>query len=274
MLERLILPMATLIVAGYASISPLQAWRGVPGYNSNQIIVLCLVTLGVLAPFFPLLAAIILRFTQWRMKTWKAMLLASLTVIIGAMMTLVTAAFSDQGFLITLMKGSTLTMAVAASFILIARSGLHSGPGFCGVALMAAPMILAVWSIYAGVLVALLAAKISDGKPYCLAVHGSGKAVQSWAGLRGLSFYTSGYGYKRASSEYFHGVLMVLRGDPGSKYARDDRGMRLIDGSAVYNWSPRGLRFERTDYPVMTEKACTPTPNFLSRLSWVEFGRY
>lgn len=259
MFEKSLLAIAALIAVGYASFSPLRWWQDIVEYGISwrEIVFLSIVLSAVLAPFTPLVAAIIRRFTSWRLRRWQALALSLLLGAVGILMALVSAAFSGPGFFFALVKGTMVALAVMAAFLLLSRQTSQSIAEVYAFLLMIPPAIVAAWSIVSAGAVAFNAKGISDGEPYCLAIHGEEKPVSSLSELRGLEFYTTFTGYKDTSRWFFHGVMIVRR----------------KHGLEVYNWTPRKMQFDRVDNYTLRNiienpsSECVPRYGFLRSLS-------
>jgi hypothetical protein len=138
-------------------------------------------------------------------------------------------------------------MAVGGTLFWIGREGLKPS---------AIPAIGAVWSLASVAVVLVSVHRLADGAPFCLAHHGyHSTVVESVWELRWFSFYTTETGYKDTSTDYFHGVLAV----------------ETPKGDKIYNWSPRGMRFDPIDRPHLFRNPslmspCSPSPRFWQSL--------
>lgn len=245
-----LLPGALLIFLGYTDFS---AIAHLGSGTDSGLLLRSILTLIVLAPVFPVLAALILRLTDRRLARPVALVSAAVTGIVGAFLSFIAMAFSSAGELITLIHGVTLTLALVVSILLLGPAASEAGRVVIQ-RMFYAPVIVSVWSIAAAFVVVASATLIAAGNPFCLAVHGDRKPVASLADLRGLSFITTRSGYKDSSRWYFHGVLLVA--EP--------------TGTTVRNWSPRRLSFSQVAEPGILlddpSKECEPTRQFLRRL--------
>lgn len=150
---------------------------------------------------------------------------------------------------LAVMHGLSLTIAVVGSILLLSSQTMKI------TAVLALPVSVAMWSLASVAAITLQANNISNGRPFCLAPHSPNSDTQSFAQLRGLTFYSTSSGYKSTSRWYFHGILLVE-----------------AEGELeAYNWSPRRLAFHRIAQPqkfiVTPLTACTPQQDFWNTLS-------
>ena len=244
--------MAALVAVGFGDFDQIgTAPEPTPGGPFGFRFVL---RIAQLAPFFPLLMLALACLTGLHLPRGVARFLSFLSVALGLTITAASAAASGPGSLIVLVEGIALTLAVAATFRLLARPDGDARTRRAALMRMAPATAVALWSLGAAGLIAASATRISDGRPYCLARHGDTEAVESLAALRGLSFYTTRSGYKSSSNWYMHGILIVETGA----------------APEVYNWSPRRLRFDRLREPgrltIDPRGNCKPRADFLAAL--------
>ncbi|MEM7076378.1 MAG: hypothetical protein AAF484_14895 [Pseudomonadota bacterium] len=185
-----------------------------------------------------------------------AVVLALAFLSAGAFATLVLMALSGGGTELVLLHGTALTLACTTS-ILLASAVRQTAWSFAfGVYVI--PVLVGIWSLAMVPFAYSSAIELSANRAYCIGEHSPiERELSSIFGLRGLSFYTTGSGYKIGDTWYFHGLLLV-----------DDDG----DLNA-YNWSPRGMRFDAVERPgsliANPLAACQPRNGFLDELNLI-----
>ncbi|MEP4199347.1 MAG: hypothetical protein ABJL99_27285 [Aliishimia sp.] len=208
-----------------------------------------LVWVIAVAPLLPALAALIRLRVSAPLPKKVVIALAVLTGAFGILVSLLNAALSGVGTGLALMHGLSLTIAVVGSILLLSSQTMKIA------VVLTVPVAVAIWSLASVAAVTLQANNISSGRPFCLAPHSPNSDTQSFAQLRGLTFYSTSSGYKSTSRWYFHGVLLVE-----------------TEGEIeAYNWSPRRLAFRRIEQPqkfIATPlTTCTPQREFWDTLS-------
>lgn len=132
-----------------------------------------------------------------------------------------------------ILHGVTLTIAVAASFLIWSGSGGQPQPSRAAKIGISIGTIAALWSLLTVPMILVQARFIADGAPYCIAEHSKNAPIEAVRDLRGFSFYTTATGDKSTSKWYFHGLMLVDH----------------PDGQRVYNWSPGRWRFDPVERP-------------------------
>lgn len=252
MLKHAALVLATLLmVAGQLQV-PL-----VPDdYLSGPLRIDVIVWSIALAPLAPVVAACMWLAFGPVLSRRKASVASLALAVLGLAFTLFWALLDGAGGLLTLLRGTAITSAVAFSVLLLSvpKPFLFAKPLLItgGVA-----TAMSVWSLSAAWIVTSSAKTLANGRPFCVAHHDRGEAVQRLADLRGLSFYTIVSGYKETSRWYFHGLLLIS----------DSSGL------IAYNWSPRKLRFDLLERPEIQFasplSACTPRQGFWNNVSTI-----
>lgn len=189
-----------------------------------------------------------------KMPVVFATVLALVILIAGTFVTLVMMALSGGGTKLVFLHGTALTTACASSFLLISTVGKKARLVAFGVYMF--PVLVGVWSLAMVPLAYSSAVEISSGRAFCIGEHSPiERELGSIMGLRGLSFYTTGSGYKIGDTWYFHGLLLVEDGGD-------------ID---VFNWSPRHMEFQAVERPQLLFespfKSCEPKAKFLQDLN-------
>lgn len=174
-----------------------------------------------------------------------------ITLIIGFMLTLLSAAFSGAGAKFVLVHGSLVTLIVTTSVAHLVATPHRGLIGIFSNVSMFLATFAATWSIISMFMVIINVEKTANQRPFCIAHHSShATPVKSIAELRGFSFYTVSTGYKDSSKWYFHGVMVVAN----------------EDGDQYYNWSPSSSKFDERKRQhlliVRIENSCTPKQNF------------
>ncbi|MEO0914940.1 MAG: hypothetical protein AAFY59_18485 [Pseudomonadota bacterium] len=150
-----------------------------------------------------------------------------------------------------LLEGFALTLACAGSLLALHLGGAVR-PAVC--ALLLPPVVVAVISLLGVPRLVWAAEDIAGDSSYCIAHHFENSAVESYADLRWLSFYTMLSGYEVNQNWQFHGVMIVER----------EIGMEF------YNWSPRKLEFDFVGYEerlfIPVRFSCMPETEFASTL--------
>jgi hypothetical protein len=182
-----------------------------------------------------------------------AAVLAMVFVSVGAFATVVMVALSGGGTEIVILHGTALTVACAASFLLVSTIGQKAMAVVFGIYIF--PVLVGVWSLVVVPVAYSSAVEISSNRAFCVGEHSpTEKELDSIVGLRGLSFYTTRSGYKIGDTWYFHGVLLV----------EEDGGMN------VFNWSPSNMSFQVVERPqsliASPFNACQPKYRFLQEL--------
>ncbi len=202
-----------------------------------------------LPPALPLLAAGGVALRGWHLPRGLAVGLAVAAGLLGALLSLLAAGINPPvSQPLVLVKGAAFTLSAVGAVLLLAAPR-------AGLAALALPLAVAIWSLGSGVMVARQAVTLAAGQPYCLAAHG-GPAFASLADLRGAALFTERGGFKSTSNWYFHAVLIVA----------DPAGVRL------YNWSHRARAFApisaETDSRLIApvHASCTPRAGFLRGL--------
>jgi len=208
-----------------------------------------LVWIIALAPFIPAVAVLIRLRISAPLPKKVVIAFAALVGAFGIPVSLLNAALSGVGTGLALMHGLSLTIAVVGSILLLSSQTMKI------VTVLTIPVAVAIWSLASVGAITLQANNISNGRPFCLAPHSLNSDTQSFAQLRGLTFYSTSSGYKSTSRWYFHGILLV----------------EADDGIEAYNWSPRRLAFHRIGQPqkfiASPLTACTPQREFWDTLS-------
>jgi len=191
-----------------------------------------------------------------RMPVDLTVVLALVLFLAGAFATLVLAALSGGGTKMVILHGTALTLACTTSILLV--SGVSQKARSVAFGVYIFPVLVGVWSLATAPLAYSSAVEASANRAYCIGEHSLiERELRSIFGLRGLSFYTTRSGYRIGDTWYFHGLLLV----------EDDNGLN------VYNWSPRGMRFNVVERPrsliVSPFAACQPRNRFLEGLSLV-----
>lgn len=209
-----------------------------------------------ISPLLPVSIALINLVARGPLNKSLTMGFAILFAIGGTLISLLVAAVSGVGTSIVLIHGLSLTVAVSVSPLLLsAPPGLRaliSGPFLA----LIGPMVVALWSLTSMIAIAWQANSLSENRPLCLALHSHDTdGIESFAELRGLSFYSTLSGLKSTSKWYFHGILIV-----------DSAGKR-----EVFNWSPRRMMFNKVEYPdrytASPLNVCAPREDFLKTLT-------
>jgi hypothetical protein len=207
-----------------------------------------------LLPLLPLLILTLGALSGRSLPVKLSLILTSIAIIVGGLLTLFLAAFSGAGTLLVTLYGFALTTAVSTSIILASACGPMVLK--CASVLFFAPACVGLWSLMMVPVAYADASRIAATRPYCVASHSPiQKELLSLIGLRGFSFYTTSSGYKLGDTWYFHGLLIVEDGDDVE----------------VYNWSPRRMNFDRLTTPqnlfVSPLKACETRSEFLEDLA-------
>jgi hypothetical protein len=241
------LAVTLLIALGLApGLASLSALINAPPYASN---IKWLIVALALTPYLPLILVLIALRRQPILAPASARALGVLAMIVGAIFTLASAVFSGAGIVITLVQGTTLTLAVSTTLQTQSWPHLTVKHRKVLIATMALPVLAALWSLATIPIISLSARTIAAGAPYCITSHFRPQTVTTLWGLRGFSFYTTASGFKDTSQDYFHGLLIV----------------NGTAGRQVYNWSPRHLRFDHIarpqDFGVSITPECPVFPN-------------
>lgn len=195
-----------------------------------------------LTPAVPLVVAVWPGLRGPRFPAALAAFLAVMALWTGAALTLVTSAFAGPGSSLTLLHGSALTLAIWASLALLSEAPPSARHMHRVWAALALGSLAALWSLAAMAVAQISAVRIAAKNPYCMLRHDD----FSPADARGFFFFTSASGYKDSASWYFHGLLLV----------------ETASGPAVFNWSPRWLRFDPIAQPsVFTAALPTACPH-------------
>ncbi|WP_196223449.1 hypothetical protein, partial [Roseibium sp. RKSG952] len=235
---------AALIFAAY--MQPLNHQLVAPN-NETQLplFVLVMYLSAWLTPMLPALIACFALLGMKRFPRLVANLLAVISIMAGLILTLASSVFSLFSNT-QVLHGVTLTIAVATSFLIWSSTGDREFPSRWVKIGLSVSTAAALWSVLTVPMILFQARWIADGSPYCIAHHGRGSEISGFSDLRGFSFYTEKTGYKSTSEWFFHGLMIV----------------NFPDGEAVYNWSPRGWRFDQIADPgVFIEpvgNACVP----------------
>lgn len=255
MCPKLFLGMAVVILVGYVKLPFWSRLMELLKDSHAPRLVFLVEGLAHVGPLIPLVAALARLASPFRFRGNAARTIAGTVVGAGLFFSFFAGAFSGAGSEIVWLYGFTLTLAVAASVLLLADDQTKPWWPFLTIGLLLVPFVAAIWSLAAGVVIYRQAEQLSGGQPYCIAHHNDREdPVSSLADLRGLMFYTTFSGYKDSSHWYFHGLLLV------------GRGQHLN----VFNWSPRHLRFDLLQKPqvqfIDPRKACRPRLDFLKSL--------
>jgi len=204
-------------------------------------------------PFLPVLILTFASLSNRRIPAVLAIVLALLVAVAGGLLTLFLSAFSGAGTEMVTIHGSTLTIALSTSILLM--SACEKMTKTVASSLFLLPVLAGLWSLAMVPVGYAKATEISAARPFCIAAHSPiERELTSLLGLRGLSFYTTSSGYKLGDSWYFHGLLLV-----------DDS-----EDLEVYNWSPRSMTFRRLERPrsmiARPLTACQPRADFLAKL--------
>ena len=211
------------------------------------------VWLIVVSPLFPL-ALLAVSFVSGRKLPVKfAVAFAVVVLGVGIFVTLILSAFAGGGARMAMLHGTALTIACAATFLLVSSVGPKAR--LLAARAFAFSVFVGLWSLVAVPLAYASAVKSASGKAYCIGHHSPiPSELAAIQGLRGLFFYTKLSGYKSTSEWYFHGLLLV----------EEDAGI------SVYNWSPRRLQFQAVERPQLLTAspfhACVPRHNFLHEI--------
>lgn len=206
-----------------------------------------------LMPFAILVLSIV---SRRRIPVVLAAILAIACLSVGAFVTFVLMALSGGGTAMVLLHGMALTLACTTSILLASALRQRAKSVAFGVYIF--PVLVGAWSLAMVPLAYSSAVKASENRSYCIGEHSPvGRELSSIFGLRGLSLYTTRSGYKIGDAWYFHGLLLV----------EDDSGLN------VYNWSPRGMRFDVVERPgaliANPFAACQPRHGFLEKLNFI-----
>lgn len=240
---------ASLLVAlGFAPRpASLMPWLAGPPDAAN---IGALIFVLSLSPYLPLLLATLALVYQPVLSRATADALSIAAFTLGLFFTLAGTLFTGAGAVIFAVQGLCLTLAITASLHALAWPALGPHARRRVTAIMALPVLAALWSLAAIPVISLSARSIAAGAPYCITSHYRPHTMTSLWDLRGFSFYTTASGFKDTSHDYFHGLLIVH--DPGI----GDSGRR------VHNWSPRHMRFDPITRPqnigLSTEPTCAP----------------
>ncbi len=204
-------------------------------------------------PFAILALSII---SRRRIPVVLAVALALVLFCAGAFATFVMMALSGGGTEMVILHGMALTLACSTSILL--ASALRQRARSVAFGVYVLPTLVGVWSLAMVPLAYSSAVEASASRAYCIGEHSPiERELSSILGLRGLSFYTTRSGYKIGDTWYFHGVLLV----------EDNSGLN------VYNWSPRGMRFNVVERPgsliANPFAACQPRNGFLEELNLI-----
>lgn len=211
--------------------------------------------IGIL-PLMPFAVLALSIFSPRRMPVVSAVILALVIFCVGAFATFVMAALSGGGIEMVILHGTALTLACATSVLLV--SAVRQRARSVAFAVYVFPVVVGVWSLAMVPVAYSSAIEASANRAYCIGEHSPiERELGSIFGLRGLSFYTTRSGYKIGDTWYFHGLLLV-EGDSGLN---------------VYNWSPRGMRFNVVERPgslfADPLAACQPRNGFLEELNLI-----
>lgn len=206
-----------------------------------------------LMPFAILALSIV---SRRRIPVVLAVVLALVFFSAGAFTTFVLMAFSGGGTEMVILHGTALTLACTTSILLVSAARQKARLVTFGVFVF--PILVGVWSLATVPLAYSSAVEASANRAYCIGEHSPiERELSSIFGLRGLSFYTTRSGYKIGDTWYFHGLLIV----------EDDSRLN------VYNWSPRGMRFNVVERPgtLIADPfaACQPRNGFLEELNLI-----
>ena len=191
-----------------------------------------------------------------RIPVVLAVALALVLFCVGAFATFVIMALSGGGTEMIMLHGMALTLACSTSILL--ASALRQKARSVAFGVYVLPTLVGIWSLAMVPLAYSSAVEESANREYCIGEHSPiERELSSILGLRGLSFYTTRSGYKIGDTWYFHGLLLV----------EDDSGLN------VYNWSPRGMRFNLVEKPgsliANPFAACQPKNGFLEELNLI-----
>lgn len=224
--------------------------------SSNTYSFLNLITSSIVfSPILPLLLGII----RWKLRKpineRLTLILCVIVCVIGFFLTFISSFFAGPGASHALLHGIGLTIALSCSIRLMSISKtsceLRTLSGIC----LIIPLMISLWSLYTVMAVITSANQYSKDQPFCIATHDPEAEIKSYSQLRGLSFYTTGTGYKFNSRWYFHGILIV------SNKSKVE----------VYNWSFNNMSFVHLKKPTLQINdptyACIPHHKFWNRIS-------
>jgi len=235
---------AALVFVAYFHPLDLSVFSTRNGKTYPHLIVVMYLS-GWAAPMLPAFIACCSLLGLNRFSPFQAKLLATLSVVAGLFLTLASGVLTL--FSVTqALRGLTLTIAVASSFLIWSGKDDRAQPSLWAKACLSVATLAALWSVLTVPNILLQARWIADGSPYCIAHHRRDTEVRSLPEMRGFSFFTTNTGYKSTSKWYFHGLLIV-----------DRQGEQMI-----YNWSPRRWRFDLVTKPdvfvIPVRDVCVP----------------
>ena len=207
-------------------------------------------------PLMPFAILALSTVSRRRIPVVFAAVFALVCLSVGAFATFVLMALSGGGSEMVILHGTSLTLACATSILLVSAVGQRAVSVAFGVYVF--PVLVGAWSLAMVPLAYSSAVEASANRAYCIGDHSPiERELSSVFGLRGLSFYTTRSGYKIGDTWYFHGLLLV-----------EDDGEQK-----VFNWSPRGMRFNVVDTPgslfADPFAACKPRHGFLEELNLI-----
>lgn len=117
---------------------------------------------------------------------------------------------------------------------------------------------IVTWSVVAGMMAALQASLIANGRPYCIATDqkaGPYVVITSPFNLMGSKMFTDRTGYRDSHRCCFHAALVV----DGTQGQRE-----------YWNWSVTRMTWQPIQYAPSANlrRACEPETGFLSHLKW------
>ncbi|KPF41876.1 hypothetical protein IP76_18805 [Rhizobium sp. AAP43] len=209
-----------------------------------------------IAPLVPFVLATVFSCTALRLPRLLAVVLAIFVGLYGLILTMGGAIFAGGGATMVLLHGATLTLAVSASVLLIARHGPGTVFRRLSFTLFMIPTCAAMWSLATVPIAVWRSNSIALGEPMCVAEHHDGSySPVSWSSQRAFSLYTTRTGYKNADAWYFHRILQVKR----------------TSGFEVFNWSFATMNFEPIMAPerylVKIVGVCVPRKDFWSSVA-------
>ena len=207
-------------------------------------------------PLMPIAILAVSIVSRRRIPVVLAVALALVFFCAGAFATFVSMALSGGGTEMVILHGMALTLACSMSILL--ASALKQRAISVAFGVYVIPTLVGVWSLAMVPRAYSSAVEASANRAYCIGEHSPiERELSSIFGVRGLSFYTTRSGYKIGDTWYFHGLLLV----------EDDSGLN------VYNWSPRGMRFNVVERPgsliANPFAACQPRNRFLEEFNLI-----
>lgn len=244
---------SVFVILGYLQQSPVWSLGGPSRSIEHSIFLIASLGVFVSAPLLPFVLATVFSCTTFRLSRLLAVLLAIVIGFCGLILTLAGAAFAGGGSKMVLFHGVTLTLAISASVLLMARHAPGSLFRQLSFALFMIPTCAAVWSLASVPISVWRSNSIARGEPMCVSEHHDGNSSPvSWSSQRAFSLYTTRSGYRDADAWYFHRILQVKR----------------KTGFEVFNWSLATMNFEPImnpqQYLIKIVGVCVPRKDFWS----------